>query len=206
MKLILVSLLTLILLGSCVHVYFTELQPKGGKYLTEIPKELHGTWMDGHDGVKIHAGGFSEIKIKTVTMNGNVDTVHTAYSLCDTFQLYKSKELYVFHYQDKSDYWEIAVLTIEKNGDLYLYSTVEPKTFADDKGLKLEEAKFTIDDSAVTEKTLNPEYDESISFQSAIFSGQMKTKTLRKVVTPKNLNLVFKKDGTFFSPRNTVPD
>jgi len=127
-------------------------------------------------------------------------------SLSDTFQLYKAKELYVFHYKEKSDYWELIVITIQKNGDLNLYMTAEPKIYAVDTRLKLEEANFIIDDLEVSIKTLNPGFEESLEFRSAIFSGQMKTKTLRKIVAPEHLNIVFKKDGTLLNARDTISD
>jgi len=193
-----------IVITSCSHIYFTEPQPRGGIPLFEIPNELHGVWSDQNGGIEIHKYGYNEFKYELDSVTNSFDTLIKYMNLSDSFKLFRAKELYVFNAKLKSKYWEIAILTKQKNGDIHYYVTSEPDVFVKDRNLKLIEAKYNIDDEEKIIKTINPDFEDHISFKYAIFSGQMKYKTLRKIITNENLMQVYKKNGTFFSPSDTM--
>jgi hypothetical protein len=176
-----------------------EPQPKGGERLTEIPEMLYGKWFGDNHGWQINKNGFTYIEIESDSVGIVLDTTYQTISLSDTFRIYKAKELYIIHTKENSDYWEIIILRHMKNGDINAYQASDPELFKPDKGLKLERANFYIDGEEKSVKTLNPEHEESLSFQSAVFSGQMKMRTLRKVLTPDNL-IVLTKDGSIYNP------
>lgn len=52
-------------------------------------------------------------------------------------------------------------------------------------------------------KALNTNSEESAIFQSALYSGQMSIKTIRKMITIDNLLLILKADGSVFNPDET---
>lgn len=193
-----------ILIASCSHIYFTEPQPKCGVPLTEIPNELHGVWRDQNGGLEIHKNGFNEFRYELDSITNSFDTIVENVNLSDSFKLFKAKDLYVFNAKYKSEYWEFAILTKQKNGDIHYYTTSEPDIFIKDRNLKLIEAKYNIDDEEKILKTINPDFEDHISFEYAIFSGQMKFKTLKKIITNENLMHVYKNNGTLFSPSVTM--
>lgn len=194
-----------LLATSCQHVYFTEPQPKGGTLLTEVPEELYGLWFDS-DGLRIDAQGFTIINVKQDSLGNPKDTVYELMTLCDTFQLYKAKELYVINYKEVGKNWELYVLKPLKNGDIESYSSADPEIYAKDKGLKLLEATYTVEGEEKTVKTLYSEYDGSVEFQEATFSGKMKLRTLRKTLTPDHLDNILKADGTIYKPQDETEE
>ena len=206
MKLISLTIGLLLMLSSCVHVYFSEPQPKGGKRQSEIPKELYGTWFGETEGFQFSEKGYTNINIKTDSVGTIIDTTYQTTCLSDTFRIYKAKELYVIHSKENSDYWEIVILKPMKNGNINTYHTSDPKIFVHDKGLKLEEVNYLIDDELQSFKTLDLDQFDTLSFQNAMFSGQMNIKTLRKVIVPDNLMNIFKKDGSLYLPEENFPE
>jgi hypothetical protein len=87
------------------------------------------------------------------------------------------------------------------NGDIYIYYVSDPKIFTKIKGIKLESANYYIDGELRTVKTVNPDAKSSLKFDSAVFSGQMKSASLKKVL--KSLSpTVFGNDGKIYEPEN----
>ncbi len=192
--------ITSLLLAGCSHVYFTDPQPAGGRHLTSIPEELHGTWMNDDEGVRIEAAGFTEVKVKRDSLTGSMDTVFRLTPLSDTFCIYRSKDLYILHFRDKTDGpWEIAVMDKQQNGDIHLYYTTDPHLFSHDPKLHLEWAKYSVDEEDITVDELDPELELSGEFHSALYSGQMKHKTLRSIVREQHLINIFRRDGKLIS-------
>lgn len=192
---------SLLLFASCSHIYFQEVQPRGGDRLNEIPKGLYGEWHGDTEGWLINKLGITNIDFKTDSLENIIDTVHTTTRLSDSMRIYKSEGLYVLNFREKSDYWETAIFQPKSNGDIYIYNISDPKVFAKVKGLKLVEANYTIDDEYRTVYNLEPEAENSLKFESAIFSGQMKIKSLKKVLNEISPT-IFKHDGTIYVPEN----
>lgn len=196
MKLIHLSLVTLLICTSCTHIYFTEVQPKNGKRLTEMPPVLFGTWFyEYEEGWQINEFGITKIDIRKDSLGTIIDTTYTIMPLSDSLQLFKSTNSYVLNYRENSQYWEIAIFHPMSNGDIRLYEVSDPNIFAQVKGLKLVEANYYIDDEYQTVQTLDPQAESSLKFESAVFSGQMKPRSLEKVLTTTSYTL-FKHDGT----------
>ena len=170
----------LLVLSSCGVVYFIEPQPKGGELQLEVPKELYGKWFGNAEGWQIDKNGLTNININTDSVGNKTYTN----GVVSEFTVYKAKELYIAHTKGHGDYWEIIILKPMKNGDINVYYSPDPKLFAHDKNLKLV---------------------DSLSFNSAVYTGQMKMKTLRKILTSENLTIL-KKDGFIYSADGTIID
>ncbi len=193
---------SLLLFTSCSHIYFQEVQPKGGVMLTEMPKELYGKWFEANsEGWEINQFGITKIDFKTDSMENIIDTVYSTTPLSDSMRIYKSEGLYILNYREKCEYWEIAFFQPQTNGDISIYNISDPKVFAKVKGIKLVEANYTIDDEYRTVYNLDPEAESSLKFESAIFSGQMKLKSLKKVLNETSPT-IFKYDGTIYILEN----
>lgn len=201
MKLFTSISILLFLFASCSSIYFQEVQPKGGDNLTEIPKELCGIWHGDSEGWKIDEYGFTNIDYQTDTLDNIIDTVYTTTPLSDSTRIYSTKDFYVLNLRENSQYWEIVVIRPMNNGDIYIYYISDPKIFTKIKGIKLESANYYIDGELRTVKTVNPDAKSSLKFDSAVFSGQMKSGSLRKAL--KSLSpTVFGNDGKIYEPEN----
>lgn len=194
-----------LLITSCNHVYFTEIQPKDGVKMKIIPSDIHGFWNDEYGSIQIHGTGFTDTEYNLDSNDVFIDSTSQTFNLSDSFMLFKAEDMYVFNVKYKSDYWEIVVLSKQENGDLHYYDASSyPEAFENDSNLSLVEAKYTIDDEDKIVHELDPEFDSNLSFQYAIFSGQMSINTLREVMNPEYLQTVYKVDGTLFSPADTI--
>lgn len=200
MKVIISLILLSLLFFSCVHVYFIEPQPKGGTRLTEFPQELFGTWWGDHGGVQINEAGITDIDFTTDSLDNVIDTVYQTFALCDTFRIYRAKELYLINVKNDGADWELLAFKPLKNGDIEYSTFTNPKLFIKDKGLELVEATYIVDGETKQVTALDPHFEESIEFESAVFSGQMKLKTLRKALRNNDSKCVFKSDGTIYEP------
>jgi hypothetical protein len=189
----------LFLLASCSSIYFQEVQPKGGDILTEMPKELFGIWQGDSEEWKIDEDGFTNIDYKTDSLENIIDTVYSTTSLNDSTRIYKSADFYVLNLRKNSEYWEIVVIRPMDNGDLYFYFISDPKIVAKIKGVKLESASYYIDGELRTVKTIDPEAESSLKFDSAVFSGQMKPGSLLKALKSVSPT-IFGKDGKIYQP------
>lgn len=196
----------LLLLASCSHVYFTEVQPKDGIKLKIIPADIRGTWKSDRGSIQIHETGFTDVEYKLDSNNVLIDSTLRTFHLSDTFMLFKAEDMYVFNYKYESDYWELVVLSKQENGDIHYYETNEPTIFSDDSNLKLIEAKYDIDGEDKVVHELDPDFEDHISFEYAIYSGQMSINTLRQIMQPDYLQHVYRSDGTLFSPSETITD
>ena len=88
----------LFLIG-CTEVYFTESQPRGKKYLKEIPPEMHGWFVDsnGSDSVHVRTRGF-DFPDETATLS-------------DSIALTKWKDFYFLNIRDNSKgLWEVYMI------------------------------------------------------------------------------------------------
>lgn len=189
-------------LVSCSHVYFNEPQPKGGKRLKEIPAELCGVWMNEEKRYSIVASGFYESNIFMDTISMEMDTAVFWNPLSDTTRLYRAKDLFVYHNKRNGNpYWEISVLEVQKNGDVNLYYTDDPELFRYEKGLKLIEVSVNMNDTTLV-MTEIPPLNDSTSVNYVVFDGQMKLKSLRKMVATPYLKYRFHKDGTLEEPEH----
>lgn len=195
-----ISILTF-LFASCSSIYFEEVQPKGGDHLTEMPKELFGIWHGDSEGWRIDKYGFTNIDYKKDTLDNIIDTVYTTTPLSDSTSIYRTNDFYVLNLRENSQYWEIVIIRPMVNGDIHFFYISDPKVFTKIKGIKLEHANYYIDGELRTLKTLVPDAENSIKFESAVFSGQMKTGSLKKAL--KTLSpTVFGKDGKIYEPEN----
>lgn len=192
---------SLLLFTSCSHIYFQEVQPRGGDRLNEIPKGLYGEWHGDTESWLINELGITNIDFKTDSLENIIDTVYSTTPLSDSMRIYKSEGIYVFNFRENNEYWEIAIFQPQSNGDISIYNISDPKLFAKVKGLKLVEANYTIDDEYQTVYNLDPEAESSLKFESAIFSGQMKLKSLKKVLHEISPT-IFKHNGTIYVPEN----
>lgn len=192
-----------LLFSSCAHVYFTEPQPDGGARIYEIPEELFGEWMDDNGGLEIDVTGIMDISLNRNTDGNIIDTSYRKTELSDTMRLYKTKNLYVFNYRDGSDYWELVVIQKMKNGDIKFYQTANPEIFVKDKRLRLEEAKYIIDGEEQVVNDLKSDNTDESGFKFAVFSGQMKVKTLRKILKEEYLMVALLNDGTIYIPQES---
>lgn len=201
MKLFISISILILLFASCSSIYFQEVQPKGGDNLTEMPKELFGIWHGESEGWKIDKYGFTNIDYETDTLNNIIDTVYKTTPLSDSTRIYRTKDFYVLNLRENSQYWEIVVIRPMDKGDIYFYYISDPKIFTKIKGIKLERANYYIDGELRTVKTVDPDAESSIKFESAVFSGQMKSGSLRKAL--KSLSpTVFGNDGKIYEPEN----
>jgi hypothetical protein len=207
MKSITYIILIALTLSSCVHVYFVEPQPKAGILLPEVPKELHGKWIDQETKISIDEKGMISYKIREIeidSMSVEIDTVYSNVLLCDSIKLFKAKQYYVLNYRENNSLWEIYVIEKKTNGDVIFYETREPDFFVKDKNLKLKQAHYQVDEKDTLVETLNPKFEGNVRFNSATFTGQMKLKTIKKIAQKENIINILKQDGTVSSPNYVV--
>mgnify|MGYP006893251327 CR=1 FL=1 len=198
----LISLLALsMLMASCAHVYFTDVQPRKGQRLMEIPTELHGTWHTLKGSTEIHAKGITILEmIEDSTETGTEIREEYKYmNLSEDFQLYQSKDLYVFNLREsRAKYWEFGMLQKKDNGDINYYTCNDPNSYLFEKNLKLIEAKYT---DGEEEKTFSKMQNNSeLTLEHVVFKGKMDHNTLVKLLVQENLMNIYKKDGTIENP------
>jgi len=191
---------TSLLLSSCTHVYFINPQPKGGKQLNEIPKEICGKWGNEYGGVLIEYDKITMYNINRDSLDNIIDTNYTINPLSDSLRLFKVEDFYVFNISENQGHWEIAILSIETNGDIVTYFITDVHALAQDPDLKIEEANYLVGDEEVILTELNADYDETEFLMHVVFSGQMSAKSLRKLMVPENKVYIFKPDGRFIYP------
>lgn len=197
MKLFLFTLSVLIL-SSCVSIYFTEPQPKEGIFLSEVPKELHGSWHRGNYEMIIESKGSINYRTRhSDTITNKLDTLYENLILSDTVQLFKINNLYVLNYRVKNNPWEIVIIEKKRSGNIFIYGSTETEIFSKDKSLKFVNANFTIDDKDTTVQTLKPNFGNSGKLNSVTYSGQMSFETIKKLTTRKYLFRILKTDGTY---------
>lgn len=206
----LVAILIPIFLGSCAHVYFDEPQTLGGTELDKVPTELHGEWNDGEEGLMIDAFGWVDIGLQTDPMTNTVDSTFRRINLSDSIRFYQSGKIYLLNLSENLVDWEVAVIKIRR-GNIYIYSSSNPRLYRKDKGLRL--VNLTYDGDFIE----NPEGDgytpeaiefnsfkdivpDSLEFSHANFSGQMTRKGLRQLMKKKNLLVILKSNGEMITP------
>lgn len=197
MKKLAISAVLTLVLASCTHVYFINPQPKGAKQQSEIPKELCGKWDNEFGGVKIESGKITMYDISRDSLDNIIDTNYTINPLSDMFRLYKVEDLYVFNLTEHEGYWEVGVVSIEKNGDIITYYISDVDALSNDPDLKVVEANYLVGEEEVILSELNVDYDETEFLMHVVFSGQMTISLLRKMMVPENILYVFKPDGKF---------
>jgi len=191
----------LLLLASCSHIYYEEVQPKGGVYLSGMPDELVGTWFTEQEGWQLSENGITNIDFRTDSLDNRIDTLYKTTPLSDSLRFYRAEDLYVLNSRENRSYWEIIIFEPLANGDINVYVVSDPKIVASIKGVKLEEAIYYVDGEPRSGKTLEPEAEGSLRFSSALFSGQMKYKSLIKTLISIPPTIL-RKDGTIFSTEN----
>ena len=167
MKTILIFLPIYFLFGSCVSIYFTEPQPKGGTLLNEIPNELLGSWEEGKNSMGFYKNGITTITYVSDSLNNIVDTIYTKIPLGDSLRIYQAKNIFVLNYPNKVYNWEIIAFKPQANGDIYSYQMTDPNFFALDRNLKLLNAIYYVDHEEKILNTLNPIYNDRLEFRSA---------------------------------------
>ena len=88
-----------------------------------------------------------------------------------------------------------------RHGDIYIYDSRDPNLYLKDRKLRLEEVSYSQieSDEDLIMKTMIEETSDTLQLQSALFSGQMSSKTVRRVVNKRNLELIMREDGSFWS-------
>ncbi|MFT5861001.1 MAG: hypothetical protein ACI865_003119 [Flavobacteriaceae bacterium] len=196
---------------SCVHVYFKEPQTLEGVQLSEIPNELQGVWLEVEDdendnhqnGISFDAKGLDDLRINKFEQTGNVDTLHRRTNLSDSLRLYKSGKFYLVNSRENSEYWEVTVLRI-RHGDIFIYDCRDPDIYLKDQNLTLEEVGYSqlASEEDLIVKTMIEETSDTLKFQHALYSGQMSSKTVRRIAKKRNLQLIMREDGSVWSRKN----
>jgi hypothetical protein len=201
MKTILIFLSFSFIFTSCVSIYFTETQPKGGTMLNEIPNELIGNWMESENNyIGFDKKGKTGTKYVSDSLGNIVDTIFENIPLSDSLRIFQVKNIYILNYKEKGKNWGIITFKPQLNGDIFTYQIDDPHFFAKDRNLKLVKAVYIIDGEEKVVNTLNPNYENNLQFQSATFSGQMKIKTLKKMMSENRIMNILKKDGSIYVP------
>lgn len=182
----LIVLLALFTLVSCKYpvFYFSQPQPGKEKNLSTIPDELLGKWINKEgDSLIVSPKGYSTINIKTDSLNTKTFSIDNN-PLSDTLVLKKSGHYYVLNAYEKNSpsvKWTIQmIINKDKNGDIKGYYPLKPPYFG---FIKVGNRKTHLLSGGMT------------IFQE----GNLKQKHLKKVVTPQNMVLILKKDGTLLS-------
>ena len=166
--------LLLLLIPGCKEISFKEPQPKGKKALSEIPRELLGTYL-------LEEENSSNRDTMLVTKTGYfVKSDSTKGQLGDSLVLKKYKGYYFFSDNENPE-WLLRLIKRESNGDLsYLLMDPGQQSF-NEFLLKLNE-EIEIDSSDVNDEKLyriDPTPKELISL---IEKGYFKKKiTLKKL-------------------------
>jgi hypothetical protein len=159
---------------ACKEVSFKEPQPKGRKALSEIPKELRGTYL-------VEEENSTNKDTMLVTSRGYfVRSDSTKGELGDSLVLKKYKGYYFFNDNENPE-WLLRLIKKEANGDLS-YLLMEPgKESFNEFLLKLNE-EIEIDSSEVSDEKLyqiDPSPKELMSLiEKGYFKKKMKLKKL----------------------------
>jgi|SRR5688572_890024 len=167
------TVIVVLFLFACKEVSFKEPQPKGTKRLSEIPRELRGTYLvieekgNNRDTLRVSAQGYF---IPSDSSKG---------TLGDSLVLKKYKGYYFFNDHENPE-WLLRVLKRETNGDLS-YMLMDPGAMTFDEFLLTLNKEIKIDSIDVDGEKLyqiDPAAKELISL---IEKGYFKkTITLKK--------------------------
>lgn len=193
--------LVICFLSSCSSIYFHEIQPKGGERLSEIPKELHGTWYSDSEGWKIDEEGFTNIDFRKDTLNNIIDTVYKTTLLSDSTRIYRAKDYFFLNYRENTDYWEVIVIAPQKHSDINFFLLSDPEICHNIRGIQLEKANYSIDGELQSFHEIKEDFEgeHEVRFESAIFLGQMNVRSLKKALK-RAKPTIFAKNGLIYSP------
>lgn len=188
-------------LNSCFHVYFDRPQPKKGIYLTEVPADLHGSWIDKTDTFYIDKTGGYIYNFDSITG----EYFKEGFILSDSFQLYKAGDYYVANYTKDKIWWEVEIIDRKENGDLYFYYPSTAPYFGKRLGLKVVEIDqefepVWLNDSIGRDRNvlLNKRLSmKNVMLRNAVYyKGQFRIKDIEKIIIPENLSIIYKHDGS----------
>ncbi len=162
-------------LVACKEISFKEPQPKGKKSLSEIPRELLGSYLvveekaaDSKDTLVVTAKGY------------HVPSDSSKEELGDSLVLKKYKGYYFFNDNENPE-WLLRVVKREPNGDLS-YMLLEPTDKSFDEFLLALNKEIEIDSAEVNKQKLYQIDPSPKKLISLIEKGYFKkTITLKKI-------------------------
>lgn len=168
--------LLVFLLSSCFDANFKEVQPHRGKLLNYFPKNMHGNWnYEQHNEESKLVGKVvidsNSFELQHLT-DKNRDEKH---HLSDSLLLYKKRSLYVLNFKEDG-FWRIMVLDQKGKSHIEVAQPFDLKVLIQDKSLQPVQLK-----DGDEEVDVNSDYETS-DIDHALFSGQMKYKTLKKIL------------------------
>ncbi len=190
-------LLLLSISTSCVELSYIEPQSFGGEPLDEFPSQMRGQWVSGNEGVRIDESAFYFISIALDSATNQMDTTFERNAVGDSMKLFRIQNKVILNFRKDNSYWEFAIFELNKKGFIRAYVCRDFNQVVKDKNIYLIEAHYTLNDKDTIVQTLMPSFEESGHFNGAVFSGQFKSKSIRKLTRKKYLELILKNNGTF---------
>jgi hypothetical protein len=162
-------------LVACKEISFKEPQPKGKKSLSQIPRELLGSYL-----VVEEKGTDSKDTLVVTTKGYYVPSDSSKEELGDSLVLKKYKGYYFFNDNENPE-WLLRVVKREPNGDLS-YMLLEPKDKSFDEFLLALNKEIEIDSVEVNKQKLYQIDPSPKKLISLIEKGYFKkTITLKKL-------------------------
>ena len=186
---------SLIILNSCVSVYFDMPQPKGAVRINTVPQELQGKWNDKTDTCMITNGGMLQISLTRDSSGNIISSKRIPTSLSDSLMLFKAGKYYVVNTLNKEGKgYEVIVIEVQSNGDIGWYNAIKSPFFGTGTGYEVTKVVRTKNGKEIINKSLKNVPGENIT--EVYYKGQMSITDLSKIVLPKNQFSILKKDGT----------
>ncbi len=190
--------LLLAFLTSCTNVYFDQPQPKNGKNLEFVPRELHGKWVDKLDTIYITKNGFTEVNVKTDSLDKITSVKTEKIFLSDSLVLNKAGKYYVINLLEKKN-WQVIIMDKQSNGDIIWYYPAKPPFFGQGRDLKVKKVIGKINGIETIDKSLTNK--DKGSSMTVYYKGQFRINDIKKVLLEENQLWIFKSDGSIIEPQ-----
>jgi len=173
----------LVIINSCTNVYFDQPQPKNGKNLKFVPKELHGAWVDNLDTIYITKNGFVEVNVKTDSLDNIISVKTENILLSDSLILNKAGKYYVLNLLEKGN-WQVIIMDKQRSGDIIWYYPAKPPFFGEGHDLKVKKVIGKINGVETIDKSLSNK--DIGSSMTVYYEGQFRINDIKKVILEEN--------------------
>ncbi|MCO5260365.1 MAG: hypothetical protein M9916_09495 [Crocinitomicaceae bacterium] len=171
-----------LVLFSCTTTYFTQIQPKDGAILSEIPKEYQGEWIVDDSRLTI--------KPSTVTLSEDIEKVNDkksirgteTYTISDSFVVKSAGKYCVFNVKEDS-MWVIFIFKHVADDNIEIYHP-----YINDKRIKKTGLSYLHPQNQSIEDSLE------VKDRNTYIGGQIPSNKLKKIID-KNDRITLLKNG-----------
>ena len=200
------GLSVILFVGSCTTVYFDRPQPKDGEVIDEFPDEILNVWYLNEDlgklsiEFKLNSLNITEYEKDSLT-NDMLVSKKTKLTLGDSIILKKRKNLYFLSLKENENKYQVIGMVLNEDNEVGIYAPQSMPFWKNSRKLKLDSVIVSEGGgfmSATTRTQKSFEINEGEDIQSIYYSGNIKSKHLKKMIREENLVLSLKADGNIY--------